>query len=420
VSAGSSARWARLRDRADVGHDDAVERLRRYLRQPSVSATGEGLPEAAALIDEHLQRLGFATRLVPTSHGGPVVIARRNRDRTSPTLLLYGHYDVQPTESVETWTSLPFAADVRDGRVFARGASDNKGQHFAHFVAIETLLDVEGDLPVNLVIVLDGEEEIGSPNLARVVRDHAADLDCDLVVAADGSLEDDGTPLVYLGCRGYLSFDLRATGATSDLHSGHWGDVAANPVWTLVQLLATMRAPDGTVTVAGLPAHRGENRRFALTINGISGGYVGPGSKAIVPRAAMAKCDMRVPPGASAADTLARVRAHVAAVAPEVQLDPLGGLVEAAATSLDSPWLPAVLDAVAVGQGRPARVVPVAGGTLPQHVWTDALGADTMIVPYANADGSTHAPDENLALERFAAGVRTSMALLVGVGEERR
>lgn len=404
----------------DARHADAVERLREYLRQPSISATGEGLQATAERLGGHLRALGFAVELVPTAGGGPVVIGDREIDLAKPTVLLYGHYDVQPPDPLEAWTSAPFAADLRDGRVYARGASDNKGQHFAHLLAIEALLDVEGALPVNLRIVLDGEEEVGSPGLAGVVRERIRSLASDVVIAADGTIGEDGTPLVYLGCRGYLSFELRAIGADRDLHSGHWADIAPNPAWKLVQLLATMRAPDGRITIDGLAPPADAPLRPSLTINGLASGYAGQGSKAIVPARAVAKCDLRLVPGQRAAVALERVREHVETVAPDIEVAPLGGLVDPAVTSPGSRWLPAVLAGVRDGQGRAARVIPVGRATLPHHVWAETLGADTMIIPYANADARTHAPDENLDLARFSAGLKTSAALLVQLGEVDR
>ncbi|MEL6207601.1 MAG: M20/M25/M40 family metallo-hydrolase, partial [Pseudomonadota bacterium] len=317
----------------DAKADSFVHRLMDYVRHPSISAQDIGIREVSALLVEILNGLGMEAEAVPTA-GHPMVLGRRGSDPTKPTVLLYGHYDVQPPEPLEAWHSPPFEPEIRDGRIWARGIGDNKGQHFAQLLAIESHLAVHGTLPCNVIFLLEGEEEIGSPHIAEFVETHRARLDADLVVTADGPLHASGRPLITFGVRGMAGFELRARTAHSDAHSGNFGGVMPNAIWTLVHLLSTMKLPDGTITIDGLhdpvvpptdreieaaaaipldldaflaktgmagldaPADRPFQHRLmfhpTLTINGLHGGYGGPGSKTVLPAEAVAKCDIRL------------------------------------------------------------------------------------------------------------------------------
>jgi acetylornithine deacetylase/succinyl-diaminopimelate desuccinylase-like protein len=427
-----------------------LERLFAYLRMPSISAQGVGIHETGMFLLSQLEQLGMETRLLPTA-GWPVVYGRRMDAPGAPTVLLYGHYDVQPPDPLEAWVSPPFEPTVRNGRIYARGAGDNKGQHFAQLLAIESWLATAGRLPCNVIVLLEGEEEVGSPHIAQLVRDERDLLSCDLVVTADGPVHESGQPCILFGVRGIVSFELRARGANRDLHSGNWGGVAPNPLWTLVHLLATMKDDLGRITIDGFydnvqsltalerkalaalplnvdrvkeelglsvldaPAERDFNERLALwptfTINGLHGGYGGPGTKTVLPHAAFAKCDMRLVEAQSVEEIFAKVEAHVQRIAPEVEFVRLGGM-EPSKTPLDSPFTASIQQALRAGQGVEPLLIPAMGGSLPDYVFTKILGAPAFVTPYANADEANHAPNENLEVERFFAGVRTGAALL--------
>ena len=217
-----------------------LDRLFSYLRHPSISAHGEGIAEVADYIAGVMTAIGLETRVLPTA-GWPVVLGRRHDAPGRPTVLLYGHYDVQPPDPLDAWVSPPFEPTIRDGRIYARGAGDNKGQHFANLLALEALLACRGALPCNVTVLLEGEEEIGSPHMPDVVATHRDALRADLVITSDGPVDESGRSRILFGVRGVLSFELRARGANRDLHSGNWGGVAPNPLWTLVHLLATMK-----------------------------------------------------------------------------------------------------------------------------------------------------------------------------------
>ncbi len=184
--------------------------------------------------------------------GWPFVFGRRADRPGAPTVLLYGHYDVQPPDPLDQWISPPFQPEIRDGRIFGRGVGDNKGQHFAQLLAIESWLATAGDLPCNVLVLLEGEEEIGSPRIAETVAAHRDLLaEADLVITADGPTHESGRPTIKFGPRGIASFELRVRHANRDFHSGNWGNVAPNPIWTLVHLLATMKDPTGKITIDG-------------------------------------------------------------------------------------------------------------------------------------------------------------------------
>jgi acetylornithine deacetylase/succinyl-diaminopimelate desuccinylase-like protein len=443
-----------LFDYVDNHRESYIDRLIDYLRYPSISAQGIGMAEVADYLRQWLSRLGLESHLLPTP-GWPVVVGRRFDQPAAPTVLLYGHYDVQPPEPLEAWLSPPFEPAIRDGRLYARGAGDNKGQHFAQLLALESLLAVNGRLPCNVIVLLEGEEEIGSPHLADFIRSHRELLPADLVITADGPVAENGRSTIEFGVRGVASFELRARGAAHDLHSGNYGGVAPNPLWTLVHLLATMKNAAGDITIAGFyaqvqpptaleqaalarlpideaavkqtlgleqfdaPPDRPYFERLAcwptLTINGLHGGYGGPGSKTVIPHEAVAKCDIRLVEAQTVADILAKVAAHVRQHAPDVEFIPQGGM-DPSKTPLDSPYAEPIRQAIVAAQGEEPLIVPTVGGSLPDYVFTKILGVPAFTVPYANADEANHAPNENLELERFIRGIKTGAAMLTYLG----
>ena len=441
----------------DAQRADHLARLMDYLRHPSISAQNIGIAKVAGLLVEMLERLGMEAEAVPTA-GHPMVLGRRAEVPGAPTVLLYGHYDVQPPEPLEEWLSPPFEPTLRDGRIFARGAGDNKGQHFAQLLAIESWLAVHGSLPCNVIVLLEGEEEIGSPRIADFVRSHAERLKADLVITADGPLHPSGRPVVSFGVRGVVNFELRVRTGRTDAHSGNHGGTMPNAIWTLVHLLATMKDAEGRITIDGLhdpvlppsnaeraaadalpvdvrgylaemglskldaPEDRGFHDRLmfhpTLTINGLHGGYGGAGSKTVLPCAAVAKCDIRLVPDMTPEQAIDCVRAHVAQHAPEVEVVAQGGMLPSR-TPIDSPFTAPIVAAVRAARGEEPYLIPSAGGSLPDYVFTKILGIPAFVVPYANADEANHAPNENIEVDLFHAGIRTGAALLDQLGQMR-
>lgn len=436
-------------------HRDAfINRLLDYLRRPSISAHGLGMAEVAGYLVDMFDRLGLAGRIISTD-GWPMVLGKRVGVPGAPTVLLYGHYDVQPPEPLDAWLSPPFEPTIRDGRIYARGAGDNKGQHFAQLLALESLLACYGRFPCNVLVLLEGEEEIGSPHLPAFVSAHRDELMADLVITADGPVHESGRSCILFGVRGVFSFELKARGANRDLHSGNWGGIAPNPIWTLVHLLATMKNSRGEITIDGfydnvLPAtdveratmerlpidvgkvreelgleHFDEPRERSyaerlsawptLTINGLHGGYGGPGSKTVLPHEAFAKCDIRLVEAQTVNEVAAKVAAHVVRHAPSVELIHQGGM-DPSKTPLDSPFTDPIRRGIVAAQGQEPLLVPAMGGSLPDYVFTKVLGIPAFVVPYANADESNHAPNENIEVERFIMGIKTGAALLAHLG----
>jgi acetylornithine deacetylase/succinyl-diaminopimelate desuccinylase-like protein len=231
-----------------------LSRLIDYLRRPSISAYGEGMGEVAEYSANVMRQMGLSVRIMPTS-GWPMVFGEYTVRPGVPTVLLYGHYDVQPPDLLESWISPPFEPTIRDGRLYARGAGDNKGQHFAQLMALESLLACQGTLPCNVKVLLEGEEEVGSPHMPEFIRDHREELQASLMIVSDGPVHQSGRSIINFGARGVLGIELRARGANQDLHSGSWGGIVPNPLWTLVHLLSTMKNARGEITVEGFYDH---------------------------------------------------------------------------------------------------------------------------------------------------------------------
>lgn len=430
-----------------------IERLFDYLRKPSISAHGIGMDDVTEYLRAMLNQLGLSAQIVPTA-GWPVVLGRRTDTPGTPTVLLYGHYDVQPPEPLDEWVSPPFEPTIRNGRIYARGVGDNKGQHLAQILALESLLACRGQLPCNVILLLEGEEEIGSPQMPAFVQANKDQLNADLVIIADGPVHASGRSQIVFGARGIVTFELRAYGACRDLHSGNWGGIAPNPLWTLVHLLSTMKNSHGFITIDGfydqvvtqteqeyaaladLPidvsAIRQElglqqfdvphERPFAerpmwpsFTINGLHGGYGGEGSKTVLPHYATAKCDIRLVANQTATDIFAKVEAHVQRHAPEVELIWHGGM-NPSKTPMDSQFTQPIFKGLIAAQGQPPLLVPTLGGSLPNYVFTELLDIPVFLVPYANADEANHAPNENLEVERFIMGIKTGASMLAHLG----
>lgn len=445
-------------DHIDRNRESFLDRLFDYVRRPSISAHGVGIAETAEFLADLLSRIGLESEILPTA-GWAMVLGRRTESPDLPTVLLYGHYDVQPPDPLEAWVSPPFEPTIRDGRIYARGIGDNKGQHFANLLAIESILACHGRLPCNVIVLLEGEEEVGSPHIAEFIRKHEDRLAADLAITSDGSVHESGRPCVMFGVRGVAVFELRAKGASRDVHSGNLGGIVPNPLWRLVHLLASMKNEQGEITIDGFyddvvpptamereaidalpydvekikqelglrefdaPVDRSIIDRLSvwptLTINGLHGGYGGEGPKTVLPCEAIAKCDIRLVHDQSRDDIFAKVEAHVRKHAPDVEFVQLGGM-EPSKTPLESPFTEPLRRAIVDAQGEEPLLVPALGGTLPDYVFTRILGIPSFVVPYANHDEANHAPNENLEVERFFSGIRTGVAILSRLGAMER
>ncbi|MFD0574458.1 M20/M25/M40 family metallo-hydrolase [Kitasatospora gansuensis] len=419
-----------------VGAHDLDRELADWVSRPSVSRTGEGMVEAAAHGLRLLRASGLEAREVETG-GWPALVG--TADGPGLHVLIYGHYDVQPAGPLELWTTPPFVPSIRDGRMYGRGTGDNKGQHLAQLLGLRALRDLTGGFPCRVTVLLDGEEEIGSPNLAVALRQVGQP---DLVIWSDGPVHDSGRATVVLGVRGILMFELRARGANRPLHSGNWGGVAPNPAWTLVQLLATMRSADGTVTVPGFaddvppltdgqraaladlpvdvagtleaigaaglepPIGLGFHERLALptlTVNSLSCEDSGD-HRAVIPDVAIARCEARLVDGQTPDQVADAIRRHVAKYAPEVEFVP-GAAMSPSVTLPETPYTATIFRAVEEVLGHRPLLVPSLGGSLPIAALSEVFSCPCYGVPLANVDEANHAADENLDLDLFRRGV---------------
>lgn len=433
-----------------------ADELMDFLRIPSVSARPEFAAEtrrAAQWVSDALTAIGLETELVETP-GHPIVVAEwRGAGAGRPTILVYGHYDVQPAEPLELWTSPPFEPAVRDGKVYARGAVDDKGQLFLHVKAIEAHLRVRGRLPVNVVMVIEGEEEVGSTHLADFVRAHVHRLQCDAIVISDTSMFAPGIPSILSALRGLAYLEVTVDGPAQDLHSGSYGGAVINPAIALAGMLATLHDADRRVAIdgfydavrpvaprvaatmralpfdeaafraeVGAPALGGEAgyttlervwTRPTCDINGLLSGYTGAGAKTVLPARAMAKVSCRLVPDQDPAVIAQLVEAHFARVAPP------GVRVTVTALHGGRPWRAdlegPIYDAARRALTAAFRREPVIvgeGGSIPVVAdFVDALDAPVLLVGFGLPGENAHAPDEWMSVENFELGMRAVATL---------
>jgi acetylornithine deacetylase/succinyl-diaminopimelate desuccinylase-like protein len=437
--------------------DSHLEEYYSFLRFPSVStdaAYAEKVRDCAQWLVQKLSGIGLETKLVPTP-GHPVVWARNKHQAGRKNVLIYGHYDVQPPDPLELWDSPPFEPVLKDGYVFARGATDNKGQILAHILGIQETIEQNGDLPVNLDLVIEGEEEIGSANLGKFLSQNRDALKCDVVVVSDTGMISRGVPTLSYGLRGVAALELRVTGAKMDLHSGIFGGAVANSVTALARLLATMHDDKGHVAIAGfyddvLPLQNWERdawkklpidpdaeilketgapklfgeagfstleriwARPTAEINGIGGGYQGPGSKTVIASHAMAKLTFRLVPNQEGDKITDLAKKHFQKHAPPgVTLEMMSGH--------SGPWYltdpKSKFGEAAQRALRKAFNHDVAlireGGSIPiVSDFRKILGAETLLCGLALPNCRAHSPNENFPLENLDGGIRMNKAIL--------
>ena len=440
----SEASFAVVEDRLDVYRDDLFD----LLRIPGVSATGERLGETAEAVEGILDRCGFAAERIGTS-GAPLVYGEAGVDPTTPTVLFYGHYDVQPAGDPEEWDSPPFEPTIRDGSIYARGSGDNKGQVLAHAFAVDALRHVHDDLPVTVKVLIEGEEESGSDGLRSYLATDPDRLACDLIYVSDGPMHRSRRPTLIFGNRGILAVEVSIATASTDLHSGNFGGPVPNAGNRLVSLLSTMVGPNGEILVDGVgddvavtPEMRQAARdipvdaeglkrdlgvdaftvpdaeyyeRLLVTpnasVNGLKSGYGGPGMKTIVPHEATGKVDFRLVPDQDPDRVFERVHDHVSAKEPAASVERLGSFPPVS-TPLDIPLAEPVRAALQEAWGDEPVELPLLGGSLPAAYLGRAVDAPILVVPYANPDQNNHAPNEHLDQACFENGIRTSVAVL--------
>jgi acetylornithine deacetylase/succinyl-diaminopimelate desuccinylase-like protein len=427
-----------------------------YLRYPTISADpayADVMVQCADWLVAKLAGMGFTAEAHATG-GAPVVLAKYISSPEKKTVLIYGHYDVQPVDPVSLWRGAPFEPIVDAGFVIARGATDNKGQTTCHLLGAEALLKERGELPVNLIFLIEGEEEIGSPNLGKFLENHRDELACDAIVISDTSMAGPGFPAITSGLRGIACLEVKIEGAKTDLHSGMFGGAVANPATELIRLLAQLHQADGSVAVPGfydevIPASQaerdswrdiafndksilaatglsklsGEKEYTALErlwirptaeINGLTSGYQGEGSKTIIPREASAKLSFRLVPNQKPDVIAARVRAYLKSICPdtirlEVTYDHGGDPFHVDASSAFSQAAQVALTEVF---GHPPALTRE-GLSIPiVSLLKSVLKIDPLLIGLGLADCNAHAPNETFPLEQLEKGIRLHQVLL--------
>ena len=433
--------------------------LRQWLAIPSISAQPDHDSDTRAACEwavDYLRGIGLEPAVIETPRH-PCILATTPDslcEPDAPHILFYGHYDVQPPEPLELWTSPPFTPTVRDGRLFARGASDDKGQVFCHLAALMAWREIATKLPCRVTVILEGEEEIGSPNLMAVVNAHAPFLKtARTLILSDTSQFAPGIPSITYGLRGLVGFELILRGANSDLHSGVYGGTIRNPGNALAAIIAKLHTEDGRVAIPGfydavlplteaeraqwrtlpfdeeayraelaVPALYGEpgysslERKWArptLDINGITCGYQGPGGKTVLPNLASCKLTMRLVPNQNPAEIQRLFTAYVRSLAPAgltLEIHP-GGASPPALTPISSPAMSAASEALEIGFGK-KPIFMREGGSIPVVTWfKEALGIDSVMVGYGLPNDRLHAPNEKFDLSCLYCGIRTSAAM---------
>ena len=438
---------------------EPLDDLKTFLRFPSISTQPDHAPDLVACaewLSEKLTSIGLNAAVYPTP-GSPVVIASTQRDSAKRTVLIYGHYDVQPPDPLEGWTTPPFEPRIEEGRIYARGAADNKGQILAHILGVAETIRKNGSLPVNVIFLIEGEEEIGSPNLADFLREHREELACDLVAISDTAMAPGNKPALTYALRGIAALELIVRGPSCDLHSGLFGGAVANPATAVARLIAALHDAEGRVLIPGFydavrplepwereaaadleKATGGENAikklagvvelfgekgfttierigaRPTAEVNGIGSGYQGAGTKTVLPKEATAKLTFRLVADQDPDVILAAAEEYLRAQNPpsvllEVMAGHSGAAYQSDPNSRDGL---AARKALAEAFGDEPLLLRD-GGSIPiLATLKEILGVDSYLLGLANPDSRIHSPDENMLIENFLGGIRMNRILL--------
>ena len=424
----------------------SIADLSRLCSQPSVAAQNWGMDECARLVGEMLKSRGFDVQILATG-GAPVVFGER-KGKSDRTLLFYNHYDVQPPEPLDLWDSPPFEPTLRDGKLYARGVSDDKGHITSRLHAIDAFLDRDGELPCNVKFIIEGEEETSSVHLHDFVRNHKELLAADACIWEFGGVDHREVPMQYLGMRGICYIELSVKTANIDAHSGLGGSIFPNAAWRLVWALNSLKGPDERIRIPGhydevvppsprdlefiaaLPDVADEYKsRYGVdhflngltggpelrtaeyfqptcTICGLSSGYEGPGSKTVLPARAMAKVDFRLVPDQRPEKVLERLRKHLDDEGfSDVEINYLGG-EPPARTDPDDPFVRLVVETAEPVYGQPMQIVPMTGGSGPNYPFIHDLKLPVATAGVGYPGSQAHAPNENMRIDLYLKGAK--------------
>lgn len=446
---------------ADSSSEDPVALLSEYIRFETISTQPEHAPDLIACahwLSRRFQKMGLQSEVYPTK-GNPIVVAKTSHDPKKRTVLIYGHYDVQPTDPVQEWKHPPFVPFInkQEGKIYGRGSADDKGPTLAHVLGVEKTLKKEGSLPVNLIFLLEGEEEIGGPHLEPFLEQHKKELACDIIVISDTLMAPGGHPAITYATRGITSMEFIVRGPKHDLHSGTFGGAVANPLTVAAQLIASLHNAKGEVLIpkfyegvkpvtpwereslkqldnltggdatvkklagvtdlfgeAGFTTSERLGARPSLDINGFGGGYSEKGTKTIIPKEAFVKLSFRLVPGQDPKFILDQTAHYLREqLPPGVSLEVMkGNSGDAYFFNPRSPYMQAAQEACQEAFGEKALFMP-SGGTLPILAnFKKILGADSLLIGLANADCGMHSTNENILIKNFLNGIQLNQVLL--------
>jgi acetylornithine deacetylase/succinyl-diaminopimelate desuccinylase-like protein len=442
----------------DDHHDEAIQKLIDLCRLESVSAQGRAIEETADWVVTELRGLGFAVQILPKPEGPPAqpVVYAEATGQSPRTLLFYDHYDVQPEEPIELWKTAPFDPVIKEGKLFGRGAFDNKGNIAARFAAIRAWREARGDIPCGVKFCIEGDEEIGSPHMEAFVERHKELLAADACIWEGGGVTWEGLPMITLGVKGLLYVQLECESISHDAHSSY-GTVLPNAAWRLAWALASIKGEDERIRIEGfyddvrpptpderaaverLPYESAETLRAygvdrsttgvsgldynirhlfepTATIDGLSSGYEGEGPKTVLPAKAMAKMDFRLVNDQDPADIERKLRAHLDKHSfSDIRIVNLGGEHPARTPVTDS-LVQIMRDALRLVYGDDPVIVPTMAGTGPLYPFVTTLGLPTADCGIGYPDAAIHAPNENIRLEDFRKGTKAIAALLARFG----
>ncbi len=439
----------------DANQERFIEELKQWMRFPSISAQRAHDKDTRACAEwlvEHFRKLGLEAQLIDV--GGQPIVRAGAKGKKPRRVLVYGHYDVQPEDPLDEWKTPPFEPTIRDGILYGRGATDDKGQVFAHVKAVESLLQTEGELPCEVIFLLEGEEESGGDALPRYIKQAQEELKCDAVIVSDSTMYDADTPAITNGLRGIFAFEFTVKGPNSDVHSGAYGGAVANPAMVLAQMLAACVSPDGKILVPhfyddvapledwerenfrklafndkalarelNVPRLHGEAgyntlerlwARPTFEVNGIFGGYQGPRSKTIIPASATVKISIRLVPHQDPAKLHDLVFEHVRAVCPDTVRLEISALAMSPPVLFDvnTPAIRAAQEALRKGFGHETAFIRCGGSIPVVSTFVEQLGCPVILMGFGLDSDRPHGPNEHFSLDSFLRGTKAAAHLL--------
>ena len=439
-----------------------LEELKEFVRIPSISADpkkSESMIKCAMWVKKQMDVMGMENTEIIETEGHPSVYGEWCRAEGKPTILIYGHYDVQPVDPVELWDSPPFEPTVKNGGLYGRGAVDDKGQILLHMKAVEAHLQAEGKLPINIKFLIEGEEEVGSANLVPLIKDNLEKLQSDLILISDSSMFAKGMPSICYGLRGISYFELRVRGTNGDLHSGSFGGAVINPANALARIITKLKDEKGRILIPGLyddvlPLSDEERRVFAdlphddekyrkmlgapelfgeegystlervwarpsLDVNGIISGYTGEGAKTVIPAKASAKISLRLVPNQTPERVEELFRKYIKEITPpsvEVEIESLHGGMPYI-SPIDNPIFDVVREALKNGF-KADSVTIREGGSIPIVTdFKELLKSPVILIGFGLPDENAHAPNEWIDLENYQKGILSMAYLYEGLAE---